>query len=182
MTTNCIDPLELGKRVMSILHTGRRTATYKLATLSALIAYCEQYAPLDDPCTSIDVHIDDLADRVIEMYWRQLEPLNDGRLLHQSSESAKILVAIEKLRGAADAHHHRRCPSAKAAQRRVHDTYQKTRCDVRLVLIEQPLPRLQHLGGGSDTAGQSFLYDEATIDRHATVSKRSAPSSRNRCS
>ena len=76
-TTSCIDPLELGKRVMSILHTGRRTATYKLATLSALIEYCEQYAPLDDPCASIDVPVDDLADRVIKMYWRQVEPLAD---------------------------------------------------------------------------------------------------------
>ena len=88
---SCIDPLELGQRVMAILHTGRRTATYKLATLSALIDYCEQNAPLDDPCASIDVPIDDLADRVIEMYWRQVEPLDDGRLLHQSSESATIL-------------------------------------------------------------------------------------------
>ena len=77
-------------------------------------------------------------------------------------------MAVDKLREAADAHHRRRCPSAKAAQRRVPDKY-KQRRDVRLVLIEQPLPKLQHLGGGSDTAGQSFLYDEDAIDRQASV-------------
>jgi hypothetical protein len=34
------------KWVMAILHTGRRTATYRLGTLSALIDYSEGNAPL----------------------------------------------------------------------------------------------------------------------------------------
>ena len=36
-TTPAIEPLELGPRVVSILQTGRRVVTYKLATLDALI-------------------------------------------------------------------------------------------------------------------------------------------------
>ena len=35
-TTPDSDPLELGPRVVEILQTGRRVATYKLATLRAL--------------------------------------------------------------------------------------------------------------------------------------------------
>jgi hypothetical protein len=62
---------------MAILHMGRRTATYELATLYALIHYCEENAPLDDACAAVDVPIDDLADRVIEMY-------GPGRLLSGS--------------------------------------------------------------------------------------------------
>ncbi len=145
---------------MAILRTGRRTATYKLATLSALIDYCEENAPLDDSCAAIDVPIDDLADRVIEMYWRQVQPDEDGQVLHQSSESATILKEVRALRDHADSLSKKRCPSAKAAQIRDKDKYEKTRRAVRRVLIEQPLPKLQHLSGSSHTDAQDFLYDE----------------------
>jgi hypothetical protein len=61
------------------------------------------HAPLNDPAAPLDVPIDALAERVIKIYWRQVEPLPDGGSLHQSSESAKILEAVSKLREAADA-------------------------------------------------------------------------------
>lgn len=167
--TSYIEPLELGKRVMAVLRGGRRTATYKLATLSALIDYCEQHARLDDSGASIDVPIDDLAERVIGMYWRQVQPLPDGRSLHQSSESAKILGAVTKLRQAANAENpRRRCPSSQAAKHRTFPTYTKTIKVVWSVLLEQPLPRLQHVGSGPHTPDQSFLYDEDTIEREST--------------
>ena len=37
---DAIDPLLLGQRVVAILETGARVATYKLATLMALIGHC----------------------------------------------------------------------------------------------------------------------------------------------
>ncbi len=60
------DALELGQRVMSILERGQKTATYKLATLTALIQYC-----VENP-SAVDVPIDDPADRVINIYWPQV--------------------------------------------------------------------------------------------------------------
>jgi hypothetical protein len=39
------DPLLLGPRVVAILETGLRTATYKLATLMALIEHCLENLP-----------------------------------------------------------------------------------------------------------------------------------------
>ena len=39
------DPLLLGQRVVAILETGLRTATYKLATLMALIEHCIENLP-----------------------------------------------------------------------------------------------------------------------------------------
>ena len=101
------------------------------------------------------------------MYWRQVQPLDDGRLLHQSSESATILNAVKELREHANANHRRRCPSPTAAEKRVPEKYEQTRRDVREVLIDQPLPKLQHLGSHSDA--QDFLYNEKAIDRRTTV-------------
>jgi hypothetical protein len=40
VTADASDPLQLGQRVVAILETGLRTATYKLATLMALIDHC----------------------------------------------------------------------------------------------------------------------------------------------
>ena len=40
MAEDRVDPLLLGQRVVAILETGLRTATYKLATLMALIDQC----------------------------------------------------------------------------------------------------------------------------------------------
>lgn len=39
------DPLLLGQRVVAILETGQRDATYKLATLMALIDHCIENLP-----------------------------------------------------------------------------------------------------------------------------------------
>jgi hypothetical protein len=98
-----IDPLELGQRVVGIMETGRRTATYKLAVLSALIDYCVEHFP-ETPTAPLDVPLDDLADRVIELYWRQVKPFEGmQRRLYQSSgeksgDRALILDEIAQLR------------------------------------------------------------------------------------
>jgi hypothetical protein len=40
MSNPVVDPLVLGQRLVAVLETGLRTATYKLATLMALIDHC----------------------------------------------------------------------------------------------------------------------------------------------
>jgi hypothetical protein len=45
MTNPNDHPLLLGQRVVAILQTGSRTATYKLATLMALIDLCVEHLP-----------------------------------------------------------------------------------------------------------------------------------------
>ena len=59
------DPLALGQRVVAVLETGARTATYKLAVLSALVGFCVEHLPAD-PAAALDVRIDALAERVID--------------------------------------------------------------------------------------------------------------------
>lgn len=40
-----LDPLLVGQRVVAILETGQRDATYKLATLMALVDHCIENLP-----------------------------------------------------------------------------------------------------------------------------------------
>ena len=78
------DPLLLGQRVVAILETGLRTATYKLATLMAIIISVDAFRV--DAHESLNVPIPDLARRVLELYWRQVRPFS-GRELRQSTQS-----------------------------------------------------------------------------------------------
>ena len=73
MTDEPVDPLLLGQRVVAILETGLQTATYKLATLTALIGHCIEHLP-EHPSATLSVPIPDLAHRVLEIYWRQVVP------------------------------------------------------------------------------------------------------------
>lgn len=189
-TTPDSDPLELGPRVVEILQTGRRVATYKLATLRALIDYCvANYLP-DDRAASLNVPLDDLADRVIELYWRQVLPLTVKGTKHalkqSTGEKARILSAVERLR--ADAKE-RLGATAKATDRemslryvKLHlpEEYSLARREVRNVLVWRPLYRLQRLpvGGSGKTVSDPFLYDDSwmrdklsphTIDEHGVV-------------
>ncbi len=66
MTFPLIEPLALGERVVAILQLGRRTATYKLATLMALMEHCIEHLP-DDPAAELVIEIREVAERVLEL-------------------------------------------------------------------------------------------------------------------
>jgi hypothetical protein len=93
--------IAIGKQVAALLGGGKRTATYKLATLYALINFCVDMGSTD-PRGSVDVPIDALAHRVMELYWRQVAPLEGADPLSQSSQTALILTAVRQLRLAVD--------------------------------------------------------------------------------
>ena len=97
MDGNAADPLLLGQRVVAILETGLRTATYKLATLMALIDHCIENMP-ERSGDVLRVPIPDLGHRVLEIYWQQVRPF-DGHELRQSTQPrARILIATNALR------------------------------------------------------------------------------------
>ena len=78
--------------MVAILETGLRTATYKLATLMALIEHCIENMP-EHPDDMLQVPIPELAHRVLEIYWQQVRPF-DGHELRQSTQPrARILIA-----------------------------------------------------------------------------------------
>jgi hypothetical protein len=157
-----VDPLLLGQRVVAILETGLRTATYKLATLMALIDQCIENLP-EHPHDELPVPIPDLARRVLEIYWRQVRPF-DGHELRQSTQPrARILIATNDLRSASGA---RGGLSLDIAGVRALDAYQRAIDEITLCLAQQPLHRLQRLPG-SDSS-DCFLYDDSFLHDHVS--------------
>jgi hypothetical protein len=133
------DPLLLGQRVVAILETGLRTATYKLAALMALIDYCIENVP-QRPGDVLRVPIPELAHRVLEIYWPQVRPF-DGRELRQSSQPrARILIATNALRRAAWIE--RSSMSVEIARLRAPAEYGSAIDEITLCLAQQPLHRL----------------------------------------
>lgn len=158
-----VDPLLLGQRVVAILETGLRTATYKLATLMALLDQCIEHLP-EDPAETLSVPIPELAHRVLEIYWRQVRPF-DGRELKQSTQPrARILNAANVLRGVAG-----NAGSIDGAILRNPAAYQAAIDEITLCLAQQPLHRLQRLPG--TTKSDAFLYDDSFL--HDQISRRS---------
>jgi len=158
------DPLLLGQRVVAILETGLRTATYKLATLVALIDHCIENMPerSDDV---LRVPIPGLAHRVLEIYWQQVRPF-DGKELHQSTQPrARMLIATNALRDAAGIK--QTGASVEIAKLRAPAAYRSAIDEITLCLAQQPLHRLQKLPGSSTS--DPFLYDDSFL--HDQVSR-----------
>lgn len=164
MTDLTIEPLALGQRVVAVLETGLRTATYKLATLMALVDHCIEYLP-DDPDDELAIPITGLAERVLEIYWRQVAPLHGFGQLRQSSQpNARVLCAVQRLRDEASASH---IASPDVARERLPTAYRKATDDITLTLAQQPLHRLQRVTGAA--AGPTFLYDDSWLHDHVSL-------------
>jgi len=158
------DPLLLGQRVVAILETGLRTATYKLATLMALIDHCIENLP-DGADDELPVPIPELAGRVLEIYWRQVRPF-DGHELRQSTQPrARILLAANDLRDAGDVG--AGGLSVDIAALRAPQAHQRAIDEITLCLAQQPLHRLQRLPGAPRS--DCFLYDDSFL--HDQVSR-----------
>ena len=157
------DPLLLGQRVVVILETGLHTATYKLATLMALIEHSIENVPARSEET-LEVPIPRLAHRVLSLYWQQLRPF-DGHELRQSTQPrARILLAANGLHEAAA-----NAGSVDVARLREPAAYSRAIDEVVLCLAQQPLHRLQKLPGSTDS--DNFLYDDSFL--HDQISRTS---------
>ena len=163
MQSEAFDPLLLGQRVVAILETGLRTATYKLATLMALVEHCIENLP-ERPQDTLRVSLPELAHRVLDIYWQQVRPF-DGHELRQSTQSrARILLATNQLRAASG----RATGSVDVARLRAPAAYQSAIDEITLCLAQQPLHRLQKLPGSS--ASDPFLYDDSFLHDHVSRS------------
>jgi hypothetical protein len=157
------DPLLLGQRVVAILETGLRTATYKLATLMALIDHCTENLP-EQPDDTLRVPLPALAHRVLEIYWQQVQPFDGNELRQSTGSRARILSATKELRVASG----RATGSVDVARLRAPAAYDRAIGDAVLCLAQQPLHRLQKVPGSSTS--DQFLYDDSFLHDHVSRS------------
>jgi 5-methylcytosine-specific restriction endonuclease McrA len=158
------DPLLLGQRVVAILETGQRDATYKLATLMGLIEHCIENLPPESG-DRLRVPLNELAHRVLAIYWRQVRTF-DGHVLQQrrTGSKARIVDATQELREAANAGNGGL--SLEVAKVRVPEDYRATIDKIVIAMAKQPLPRLQKLPGA--TASDPFLYDDSFLGENVS--------------
>lgn len=168
MVSETGDPLLLGQRVVAILETGLRTATYKLATLMALIDHCIENVPTN-PDDVLTVPVPALAHRVLEIYWLQVRPF-EGQVLSQMNggPNATIPKAARALRVAAQVGISR--APLDVAISRVPEAYQTALDHVGICLAAEPLRRLQRFGGAAET--DPFLYDDAFLQTPTSSARR----------
>lgn len=155
------DPLLLGQRVVAVLETGLRTATYKLATLMALIDHSIEHLP-DAPSDPLTVPIPDLAHRVLELYWRQVRSFEGHQLRQSTGQHARIPRAVSGFRDAAGPSR-----SLSVAMSTAPDAYRTAIDEIVLCLAQQPLFRLQRLSGLD--ISDRFLYDDSFL--HSGISR-----------
>jgi hypothetical protein len=161
---DAVDPLLLGQRIVAVLETGRRTATYKLATLMALIDHSIENLP-ERPTDTLRVPIPDLAHRVLEIYWQQVRTFEGHELRQSTQPRARILIAVNSLREEVGAK--ATSVSVDVAKLRAPVAYQRAIEEITLCLAQQPLHRLQRLPGSSTS--DPFLYDDFHL--HDQVSR-----------
>ncbi|MBB2989663.1 hypothetical protein FHR72_001126 [Mycolicibacterium iranicum] len=160
------DPLLLGQRVIAILEHGQRDATYKLATLMALIEHSIENLPPrdDDPLT---VPIPDIAHRVLALYWHQVRPFEGHDLAQRRTGTrTRIIDATKAFRAAARVGNSR--TSLEIAMLRAPAAYAAAIDHIAIALIKQPLPRLQKLPGAS--VSDPFLYEDSFLGENVSRS------------
>lgn len=159
MSDATADPLLLGQRVVAILETGQRDATYKLATLMALIDHCIENLP-ERAEDVLRVPLSELAHRVLALYWPQVR-LFEGHQLRQrrTGAIARIPDAAKALREASASGNSGL--SLDIAMMRAPKEYRAAIAKITVALAKQPLPRLQKLPGSP--VSDPFLYDDSFL-------------------
>jgi 5-methylcytosine-specific restriction endonuclease McrA len=143
---------------LEVIDSGRRTATYKLALLIALLDLCARHSDADGRAPEL-LYTRDIAEQVAVLYWPQVIPyLVPGvgaavELRQITLPRAAIIAAVSTFRGAAAA---AGAASWHLARQQLPGAYQAMLDQVEVTVAEQPLPRLQAVGS-SDTVFP-FLY------------------------
>lgn len=92
MSPPAADPLALGQKLVSVLDDGLRTATYKLATLIALLDHAAEHVPED---LHSEAHVD--LDRRVPCSWgtRQARTLEAAKCCVGPSRQVTSVRPIE---------------------------------------------------------------------------------------
>ncbi|MGB8021648.1 MAG: hypothetical protein WCF04_10505 [Candidatus Nanopelagicales bacterium] len=136
---------ELLQRILAIIGSGRRSATYKPALLLALLELCVERAPADGE--SLVLPLREVADRVLELYWPAARPYPgvDGVLRQATMPNSRISSAIAELRAAVGPGQWSLGQVRLSHPGAVNDAVGR----IAKALAMQPVPRLQRPGEAS---------------------------------
>ena len=147
------------ERLLEVIDSGRRTATYKLALLIALLDLCARHSDADGRAPEL-LYTRDIADQVAGLYWPQVIPyLVPGsasavELRQITLPRAAIIAAVSAFRRAAGG---AGATSWHLARQRLPGPYEAMLDQVEVTVAEQPLPRLQAVG--STNTVFPFIYE-----------------------
>jgi hypothetical protein len=148
------------ERLLEVIDSGRRTATYKLALLIALLDLCARHSDAAGRAPRL-LYTRDIAEQVAVLYWPQVIPylVPDAgaavQLRQITLPRAAIIAAVSAFRRAAGA---AGAPSWHLARQRLPGAYQVMLDQVEVTVAQQPLPRL-HRGAGSTDTIFPFIYE-----------------------
>ena len=119
------DTATFAQRLLALLDEGRRTATYKLATLLSLLDCCVSESDASGRAPEA-IPIRGLAERVVALYWPQTRPYRSSagsvRLRQSTQPKATTPDAVAALRVQAEA---AGATSLHTAAVRVPDAYER---------------------------------------------------------
>jgi hypothetical protein len=147
------------ERLLEVIDSGRRTATYKLALLLALLDLCARHSDARGRAPRV-LYSRDIAEQVAGLYWPQVVPYlvpgaAEATVLRQITlPRAAIVAAVSSFRSAAQA---AGATSWHLARLRLPGGYEAMLDQVEVTVAQQPLPRLQAVG--SADAVFPFLYE-----------------------
>ena len=147
------------ERLLEVIDSGRRTATYKLALLMALLDLCARHSDADGRAPRL-LYTRDIAEHVAGLYWPQVIPYrlpgsgNAVELCQITLPRAVIVAAVSTFRRAAQA---AGAASWHLARQRLPGPYEQMLDQVEVTVATQPLPRLQAVG--STETVFPFIYE-----------------------
>jgi hypothetical protein len=147
------------ERLLEVIDSGRRTATYKLALLMALLDMCARRSDNEGRASAV-LYTRDIAEQVAFLYWPQLIPYrvpgsgSAVELRQINLPRSTILGAVSEFRQAAVA---AGATSWHLARHWLPARYGSMMDTVEVTVAKEPLPRLQAVG--SAEAVFPFIYD-----------------------
>lgn len=145
-----IGELEFLTKLQRILNEGLFTASYKYALLLALAELSVEKSIRPDG--TLRIELDELADRFVILYWRQVAPFGGNKMLAQNTgRQASAITKIAALRDKA--------PTLASA--RAHARWLALVKQIGRLLVDMPLWKLQRVG----EERLNFLYEERLVDR-----------------
>ena len=149
-TADQVTQLEFLTRLQRILGEGLFVASYKYALLLALAELSVEKSI--SPDGSLRIELNELADRFITLYWRQVAPFGGRNLLAQNTgRQASIIGKIAAFKASA--------PTLAVA--RNHKAWSRLVREVGRLLDQMPLWKLQLVG----KERLDFLYEERLVER-----------------